>query len=50
MTIALVELETPKDDLKKSRPEVKRHEAAADKVEKARATEKVAGDKDQAWV
>nr|XP_045089558.1 chromosome partition protein MukB-like [Aegilops tauschii subsp. strangulata] len=47
---ALAELDTFKAKLKKARQEVKQHEAADTKEEKARATEKVAGDKDRARV
>ena len=50
MIVALAKLEMLKAELKKSRQEVKQHEAATAKVEKAQAAEKVAGDKDRAWV
>ena len=50
MTAVLAELETLKAELQKARQEVKQHEAAAMKAEKTRAAEKVAGEKDRAWV
>ena len=50
MIAVLAELKTLNAKLKKARPEVKEHEAAAVKEDKARSAEKVAEDKDRARV